>query len=165
MKEITLSKGKTTFVDDCDYNYIVSLGSWFADRTMSGIESYYAAKKINNKTVRMHRLIMECIAGPIPRQYSVDHIDNNGLNNTRINLRICEHRRNIANKRKTYSETSSKYKGVYFNKRKSLWAATVKVNYKKIHLGYFADEKDAGKAYNTGAVKYFGEFANLNIIE
>jgi hypothetical protein len=61
--------------------------------------------------------------------------------------------------------TSSIYKGVYWNTGCNKWLAKIGVNRKRIHLGVFACEKEAAKAYNRAAIKYFGEFARLNNIE
>src|SRR3972149_1592949 len=57
---------------------------------------------------------------------------------------------------------TSGYKGVYWNKRRQKWLARVEINDKKISLGAFDNKLDAAKAYNIGAIKYFGEFAKLN---
>src|SRR6185436_16061097 len=112
MREIALTKGKVALVDDVDYEYLVSLGKWCADENSNVNDGYYASKRIKGTRVRMHRLVMESIAGPIPNTYDIDHKDGNGLNNCRDNLRICLHSFNTANKKKTSGNTSSIYKGV-----------------------------------------------------
>ena len=96
-----------------------------------------------------------------PKGYSVDHIDNNPLNNQKYNLRICLLKDNSKNSTKR-KNTSSKYKGVYFETGTKKYKANIKVNYKTISLGRFTNEIDAAKAYDAAAIKYFGEFANLN---
>lgn len=63
------------------------------------------------------------------------------------------------------SKCSSKYKGVCFAKFFKKWKADIQVNKKVYHLGYYENELDAAKAYNDAALKYFGEFACINIIE
>lgn len=165
MKEIALSKGKSTVVDDCDYDYLVSLGKWCADKRSGTIESYYAYKKINKITVRMHRLIMECAVGPMPKENFVDHIDGNGLNNCRSNLRICVNKQNVSNQRKANINSTSKYKGVAWHKGAGKWMAQISPEGKHVYLGLFVLESQAAKAYNEAAVQYFGKFAKLNVIE
>jgi hypothetical protein len=87
------------------------------------------------------------------------------LDNRRENLRICTIQQNIRNSRKWKTkEQTSKYKGVTWKKEKSKWRAYICVDRKQIHLSYYNSEAEAAKAYNIAAIKYFGEFANLNII-
>lgn len=123
--------------------------------------SYANAKtKIDNKwtTVQMHRLIMSA-----PKDKQVDHRDGNGLNNRKENLRLCTNHQNSMNKKK-HRKWSSKYRGVHWHKKSKKWYAGIRVKGNRIHLGVFKDEIDAAEAYNEGAIKHFGEFANLNEI-
>ena len=95
----------------------------------------------------------------------IDHRDMNGLNNQRSNLRFCTLSQNAMNRRKR-ENTSSIYKGVYFNnQRGKKWKAQIRINGKQIHLGLFDFEVDAARAYNMKAIELFCEFANLNIID
>ena len=89
-----------------------------------------------------------------------DHINHNTLDNRKSNLRICNCSQNNGNMRP--KNHSSKYKGVSWFKAGGNWTAQIKVNYKKIHLGYFKDEWSAAEAYNKKALELFGEFALLN---
>jgi hypothetical protein len=111
----------------------------------------------------MHRIIAR--AGP---DDFVDHRDENGLNNRRDNLRICTHAQNLRNRQKPRGrKTSSRFKGVTFaphNKSKP-WMAQLKVDYKRLYLGYYATEEEAAEAYNKAALLHHGDFANLNVIE
>ncbi len=68
------------------------------------------------------------------------------------------------NSRKTTSVTSSKYKGVTWDKRRNTWNSSVMKNYKRYHLGYFFNEDDAARAYNIADKKHHGKFAYLNTI-
>jgi len=104
----------------------------------------------------MHRFILNA-----PRHKLVDHIDGNGLNNRKANLRLCNHSQNAWNRRPN-SGCHSKYKGVYWNKDKKKWHATISKSYKRIHLGYFDNEIEAARAYDKKAKEFFGEFAYLN---
>ena len=106
-----------------------------------------------NVTIRMHRLIASPAAGMV-----VDHIDGNGLNNTRANLRICRHIDNIRNQAKRPG--SSQFKGVH--RRKNRWGAMIYKD-KALHfLGSFLNEIDAAKAYDVAAIEAFGAFARIN---
>lgn len=104
----------------------------------------------------MHRLIMHC-----PKNKQVDHIDGNGLNNQKCNLRIVTQQQNGWN-RGTSGKNRSGYKGVCWLKQNRKWLAKIVVNYDAKSLGYFNSKKDAARAYNIAAKKYFGEFAKLN---
>ena len=108
----------------------------------------------------MHRAIMETPAG-----VQVDHIDHNGLNNQKDNLRNCSFLQNQMNKNGNInskyiglSHFTSKYKGKEYKYIK----AQIMINRKKIHLGCFKTEAAAAKAYDLAATRLKGEFANLN---
>ena len=162
MKEIKLGQfGKNkgvyvALVDDEDFERLNSF-SWYAQK---GGNTFYAQRciKVNGKKVniRMHR---EILNGSI-----IDHIDRNGLNNQKSNLRVCTTSENAMNMRK-HKKSKSNYKGVCFHKLEKKWVAQIKINRKGFYLGYFMSEVDAARAYNSKAVELFGEFANLNIID
>jgi len=118
-------------------------------------------KLINGKYVKiyLHRLIMNC-----PNNMTVDHINHNGLDNRKTNLRVCPIGKNVLNQRKR-KNTSSKYKGVSWDKKLKKWESYIKNISKKEHLGYFNNEKDAALIYNERAKELFGEFAYLNKID
>ena len=108
----------------------------------------------------MHRQIMNA-----PKGTPIDHKDHNGLNNTRENLRLATISENARNCEKTKRPTSSKYKGVCWNKKSKKWQAHIHYNGISIHLGLFDSEEDAAKAYDEAAKIYHGEFAVLNFPE
>ena len=109
----------------------------------------------------IHRFILNITNSKI----HVDHINGNPLDNRKENLRLCSNKENTKSKNKSKSNTSG-YKGVFFIKyRNKCWNARIGIDYKTIHLGYFYTKEDAAKAYNEAAIKYFGEFAKLNIIK
>ena len=114
--------------------------------------------KINGKwtTKRIHRLIMK---EPIDLQ--IDHIDMNKLNNQKNNLRIVTKSQNMMNRR-SLKNSSSKFKGVTWNKMAKKWKSSINKNKVKYHLGYFVDEIDAAVAYNRAAKELFKEYAYLN---
>jgi hypothetical protein len=160
MRQITLTKGFITLVDDTDFENL-NAHKWFAVENPKHI---YAARKlfINKKHYiqYMHRQLL----GILPyEKISVDHISGNGLNNQRANIRISDNFKNMQNRR--IQKHSSQYKGVSWFKRDKKWRAGIKHRGKNIYLGTFQDELSAAKAYNKRASALWGEFANLNIIE
>jgi hypothetical protein len=155
MKEIKLTRGQVTLVDDEDYVYL-NQWRWYA---FKGRNTFYAARLRykDKKLTLMHRVIMQVSEGQ-----EVDHVDHDGLNNQKYNLRKCTHKENSANK-KSRKNSSSKYLGVTIT-RTGKFAAQIMICGKHIHLGLFKDEKDAAESYNIAAKSYFKEFANINKI-
>jgi len=126
----------------------------FAKR--GGRQKKYVCSSVDGETVYMHRLVMNAPSG-----FEVDHINGDGLNNTRENLRVATRAQNTANK-PSYSGTS-KFKGVCRAATKEpRWRAWCMVNKKSIYLGSFKTEAEAARAYNLAAEKAWGEFAHLN---
>lgn len=144
MKEIPLTKGKVTLVDDADY-------AWLLQQRWRFRSGYARSDKTS-----MHRLIMNA-----PRDMEVDHINGDTLDNRRKNLRLATVKQNRMNRSK-HKITSSQYKGVSWEKRSSKWRARIKLNRKFIYLGIFASEIDAANAYDKAAHIYHGEFARAN---
>jgi len=112
----------------------------------------------------LHGAIIELSSKIVKAGEEIDHKDGDKLNCLDDNLRICNHLQNSRN-RKTQKNKSSKYKGVTWYKSYKNWKAYIKFNGKLINLGYYLTENEAAQAYNEAAIKYFGEFAQLNIIE
>lgn len=112
---------------------------------------------INNKRkiIRMHNLVTN--------QLFIDHKNGNGLDNRKENLRKANHSKNSMNRRTTRKNKKCKYKGLI--KHNNKYVAKIIINKKQIYLGVFANQEDAAIAYNKAAIKYFGEFAFLNVIE
>ena len=94
----------------------------------------------------------------------VDHINRDKLDNRVTNLRYASEHENCLNKGKIQKTTTSRYKGVYLDKRTNKWRASIGYNRKKYYLGAYANEDDAARAYNEKATEFFKEFAYLNII-
>lgn len=105
----------------------------------------------------MHREIIH-----IPEHLVCDHINRNGLDNRKANLRPATVSQNLCNRTKTKAKTRSKYKGLEWDKTQRKWRARIQLNGRKIHLGSFANEIDAAKAYDKKARDLFGQFACLN---
>lgn len=154
MKLIPLTQGKFALVDDEDYDFLMQWKwSYYGGYAHRG-EWQKNTKKI--KKIRMHRLIMQT-----PHHMQTDHIDGNGINNQKNNLRIVTHGQNMQNKN-SHNGTQSRHKGVYPVREK--FRGMITPNKKRIHLGYFLSETEAAEAYNKAALEHFGEFARLNII-
>lgn len=147
---IPLTQGFEAVIDANDFRKIVG----FAWRTKRNRRTNYAISDTRGKRVYMHRLVLGC-------NEPVDHIDNNGLNNRRSNLRVLSNGDNIRRKRPNL-KGSSEFKGVSWYKRTSKWQVTIKVSGKSIAVGHFMDEIDAARAYDQAARVYFGEHAYQN---
>lgn len=160
VKEIPLTKNKVAIVDFDDYEYL-SQWKWRFHKGYA-VRSVFIGKSNNKKKyniIHMHRLINNTPDGIL-----TDHINGDKLDNRKANLRNCNKAQNRANSKKNLLLTS-KYKGVSFLKRDNNFIARIKVGKKIFHLGSSKDEKEMAKLYNEAAIKYFGEFACLNIIE
>lgn len=127
----------------------------------------YRVIGINGKIYKSHRLIFLYHHGYIPE--FLDHIDGNKLNNDISNLRAATLIQNGMNQKKHKSmngkATSSDYKGVTWDKQREKWRARISIEGKLKHLGRFTNEIEAAKAYNTAAIKHFGDYACLNTID
>lgn len=158
MIEISLTQGKSTLVDDEDI-IIANRYKWHALR---GRNTFYAVNNVcidkQERPIYLHRLLLGLDAGDI-RQ--VDHVNHNGLDNRRENLRIVDHRKNQWNSHPR-SNCVSKYKGVTWDKQRGKWQARCMVDGHRYCIGRFDDELSAAIAYNSFATKCFCEYAFLN---
>jgi hypothetical protein len=155
MKTIPLTKGKVAQVDDNDYEWL-SQSHWFAANVHG---YYYAAREIKGKVYLMHRVILGLDVGD---PTVADHIDHNGLNNTRANLRKATRQQNCANR--LNQAHTSRYKGVMFWKERGKWRARIRHLGHSTSLGLFATELEAAKAYDAKALELHGEFALTNAV-
>lgn len=114
---------------------------------------------IGASSTLLHRFILKAKKGKI-----IDHIDGNGLNNCRSNLRLCTHKENSRNTSSRKGSTS-KYLGVSLNRRNNKWLCQIQVDGKNKFLGYFIEEWIAAHQYNVFSKHFFGDFARLNKIE
>ncbi len=160
MMALGLDNGYCALVDEQD---AVQL-SWMRWHTRNKSGQLYAYARVPGTgdpgvIVGMHRFLMD--AG---QRKEVDHINGNGLDNRRSNLRLCNRQQNSFN-RGAHRGHSSKYKGVSFRKGIARFRATISLNNRKIHLGHFVIEEDAARAYDKAALELHGEFARLNFPE
>lgn len=141
-------------IDDEDYELIAG-HNWFASNSRA--DHWYARMNLNGRTVLMHRFL----TGGKFKQ--VDHINGDGLDNRRSNLREVTAIQNQQNRRKQRRKASSRYKGVCFVNKHQSWEARIYINTKQTYIGKFNNEEDAARAYDEVAKEHFGEFALLNL--
>lgn len=156
--EIPLTRGMVAIVDAEDAVGLLGY-SWQAapgrsERTFHArrAETVGGGSQQRQRYIYMHRQILNAPKGVI-----VDHIDRDGLNNRKANLRFCSVEQNTWNRPKRLSNTSG-YIGVYRNKDCLGWIACQRGKY----LGMYPSPEEAARAYDTAARRAFGEFANLN---
>lgn len=150
VKTIELSRGKHALVDDEDY---LELSKFTWSATNHGTNSY-AEGWITRKKIRMHRFLLNA-----PTGLSVDHINGNGLDNRRSNLRMATSSENSQNMRKLRNDSKTGIRGVSWNKNAKKFSAQIHNERRKEHLGYFNVLGDADSAYRKAEDKYFGEFS------
>ena len=153
MKKIALTQGFVALIDDEDFE-LVSRHRWHADKDHRNIYAITTVRKTDGRrtTIMMHRLIMGMMVG-----IAVDHIDGNGLNNSKANLRIATTSENAMNRRPR-KDSISGLKGVSWCKARRSWQASIAVDKKRIHLGFYYTAIDAHAAYCAASVRYHGEF-------
>lgn len=154
---VPLTKGRYATVSASDYP-MVSNDIWFCIECVDGHK--YAARSERGRFVLMHRVV----AGT-PDHLLTDHIDGNGLNNRRSNLRNATPTQNQINRGSTRG-SSSRFKGVVKCKRSGKWLSRINLGGgREHHLGVFSEETDAAKAYDDQARVHHGEFARMNFSE
>lgn len=157
MKELSLTKGFTTVVDDDDYEELSHFKWYVVGHPGKEYAARYGGK---HQHIRLHRELLHA-----PANMEVDHINGNRLDNRSANLRLATRAENGRNRAKFNCSTLSEYKGVTWHSRDKRWQSTIVVDGRHIHLGYFMTEREAALAYNKAAVQHFGIYANLNNIE
>lgn len=154
-KQIPLTQGQFATVSDEDYKK-VSQHKW---TLLKGRAKRYARKTTRypdgrQGTLYLHRFILNS-----PPQLHIDHIDGDGLNCVRENLRVASPLNNRYNEPIRRNNTSG-HKGVCWNKKLQKWQGYIRVNRKMHHLGFFDDIEDAARAYRDFAKQFHGEFFN-----
>lgn len=163
--EIPLTRGKVAIIDKEDLKRV---GQWkwsalpanlkmrenfYAHRTVWHTES---GKRIQ-RSISLHRLIMN-----FPRDLQVDHINGDGLDCRKVNLRLATRSQNSANCFKNRINQTG-FRGV--QRRGCIFMAKISINGKQTYLGTFKTAEDAARAYDKKAVEIYGEFATLNFPE
>lgn len=162
VKEIQLTQGYVALVDGDDYRH-VAMHRWHAVVRMraDGTALVHAARNVRRADGRQRLQYMHSLLVGTPPGMCTDHVDGNGLNNIRANLRVCTRAENVRNRR-SHGGTS-RYKGVCWNRSKKKWQAAIGVGDKMHHLGCFTDETAAACAYDDAALRMHGEFARPNL--
>lgn len=147
---VPLTKGRVATLDEADLRHIHGM-AWTAQEM--GRSCYAVHAKTRGLRFLMHRLILGA-----PEGVEVDHVDGDGLNNRRHNLRLATRRENGSNRRLNVNNKSG-YRGVCFRENTQRWQAQIKVAGRTIYLGQFATSDEAGAAYAEAAAHYHGQFA------
>lgn len=154
--EIKIS-GLKVLMDVEDVQILVDY-TWYKHHNKNNNTIYMRGwNKNTRKKEMMHRVIIKAEKGK-----QVDHINGNTLDNRKSNLRICNHAENIRN-RGQRKNSNTKHKGVFKSGKK--WGANIGYENNRYYLGVFETQKEASLAYNKAALKYHGEFAQLNTVE
>jgi hypothetical protein len=145
MKRIPLTQGLVATVDDEDFDEL-NQSKWFAVKDQ---RTYYAVRRAPANSgprglIRMHRVIADT-----PPCMHTDHIDGDGLNNTRLNLRVVSNQQNQHNQNHKQQNATSQSRGVCWDKRRNKWQANIAVDSKNKFLGYFDSEHAAARAYDA----------------
>jgi hypothetical protein len=149
---VKLGRCRYAKVDPEDYESL----SEYQWQLMKFKNTQYAVRIDNGfSIIHMHRQLMNP-----PKGMVVHHVNNDGCDNRKQNLRIVTYKQNAVNNKP--KPGPSKYKGVYWHKQRRKWVASLRHHRKKIYIGVFTDEIEAAKAYDTAAKKYHGEYAYLN---
>lgn len=170
MKKIKTTNGYTFTIDNEDYEKVIKY-KWLCNDTKLNylvIQRTDYNKKYKNKTrsktIKLSRYLLKVRSTKI----TVDHIDNNPLNNQKYNLRKCTQRQNSLNQIK-HIKTSSLYKGVHRlqdrkNGNKRYRSRITNKKGIRVCLGIFNNQKSAALAYNKAAKMYHGKYAKLNAL-
>lgn len=150
---LPLSQGKFAMIDSDDFEKVGRV-KWSAKKTKSG--NFYAV----HKPAKSKALFLHCeILGSV----GVDHIDGDGLNCRRENLRPATTKQNKQAFCRKAPGSTSKFRGVSWYRGVSKWVARVRFNNRLFYLGKFSIEEDAAKAYDKKAreLGFFDEALNF----
>ena len=150
--------GRVALVDHEDYGLVMQYRWHIFEIVRRGrVHGPYARAAIKSEDGRGRQVSMHALLTGWPL---TDHIDGDGLNNHRSNLRAATNAQNVRNGRPRGGR--SQFKGVTWYRARRKWHAAIMLNGKHHHLGYFTDEAEAAHAYDAAAVRLHGEFARLN---
>lgn len=134
--------------------------NWQAQRAN---RTWYAKTLIDGRTVKLHRAIAER-AGLTIDGMQVDHVNGDGLDNQRGNLRVATGRQNMRHQTRKARGCSSRFKGVSWNAKAGRWYACIVVDGRHVNLGLHDSETDAAAAYDAAAREHFGDFAATGVV-
>lgn len=151
---IDLTHGMRAIVDAEDYDRLVAVGSWHAKKSRTG-QMYYACRSgyLGSGFLLMHREVLQAKAGVL-----IDHVNGNGLDNRKENLRAATRSQNGCNRGKNLNNTSG-FKGVFWHKSTGKWYAAVRLNRKLHHLGLFETREEANEVACSFRSQAHGAFA------
>ena len=160
-RKIPLTRGQFAIVDQNDFGKLREYNWYMAEHNS---RNRYAVRmaKTGKKYCRcaMHRVVIDA-----PDGLFVDHINHNGLDNRKANLRIVTPQQNSWNTRQGRNQGSSEYKGVSWDKETQKWQASIHIDNKLKYLGRFENEKEAAVVYDAAAKEHRGEYAFLNFAD
>jgi hypothetical protein len=152
---VITKSGEEILCDTSDIPKIMHY-TWKVTRRRAGATGYALARKGNNTSVYLHRVLLDA-----PKGLEVDHINRNGLDNRRSNIRLATTLQNHWTRGANRTNASG-LKGVRLHRIKGLWAAVLAVNGREKRLGIFECKYEAAYAYNEAAKRIQGEFAYQN---
>jgi AP2 domain/HNH endonuclease len=158
VRELPLSRGEVALVDDEDFDRVAAIGKWYANPSC---QTFYARKNFSVGTRRAPRYTSLLMHTLITGWALVDHVNHNGLDNRRANLRQATEQQNSRNRR-LRSDNTTGYKGVSFRSKRGDWTACIWDGHRTRHLGRHSNPISAAIAYDVAARQLFGEFAHLN---
>ncbi len=153
---IPLTRGFAAIVDAEDEAAVVAGGPWRSASTATHVT--YAVTSVPTEPGRPRTLSLHKF---LTGWDFVDHINGDGLDNRRANLRPATHAQNMANRRLNANNKSG-FKGVYWNKGSRKWHAQIACDGRKHHLGFYTSVIEAAHAYDDAATRLFGEYARIN---
>ena len=156
---IELQDGMWALVDPEDHDRVATRNWCAIVRKRTG-----KIERVASGTVNLHNFVLGV---ETDRHTMIDHKNRNPLDNRKGNLRICSRSQNLMNSKKPEwpGGTTSRYKGVSWDKQHKKWRAKIKKDQVMSYLGLFDDEDDAALAYNNAASVMFGEFARPNEVK
>lgn len=158
---ILMSSGLVTWVDRSDFD-LVSGHHWWSSRGAGSQVTYAVAKNPSASGpahIRLHRVVLSALPGQL-----VDHIDFDGLNNRRSNLRVCGHVENTRHQRRITGQSG--FRGVHWDRHRNRYRIGVTINGRMRKFGgTFTCPIEAAKAFDRYAREHYGEFAMLNFPE
>lgn len=165
---IQLTQGAVAQIDEIDadlaqFNWCVFRTGRAKNQQLYSMRWLPGAESGLGAFAYMHRIILARMIGRQlqPNEF-VDHINHNGLDNQRANLRLATKQQNCRNARKHSGPLTSRFKGVCWDKSKHKWLATISINSKHVRFKRFESELAAALAYDSWAREFFGDFAHVN---